>query len=124
MKHLFMPFACLVALLLSGCVDLGPAMGGYGGGYGGGYNPPPRRVDYGGGYRPDYDRYPHTDYDHRRIDHNDHYDDGAAAYRNGQACGREDRRGHHSSNYRRHAGHYNSRTQSQFIRGYNDGYHH
>lgn len=129
--------AGIVSLTLSSCVDLGTAMdgggGGGGGGYGGGYNGGSYNSGgYGGGYgggRP----VPHDRDDH--YSHNNHQSSGHSSnsgsyyggpdawYHSGEALGRQDRKRHISCNYRRHSSQYDRRTESQFARGYNAGYH-
>ena len=126
--------AGFVSLTLSSCVDLGPVMSGGGGGYGGGYNGGGYNSGYGGGYgggrpvRHDHDdRYDNSDRRHQSSGHssnsNSYYGGPDAWYRSGEALGRQDRKRHVSPNYRRHSSQYDKRTESQFARGYNSGYH-
>ena len=98
----------------------------YGGG-GGGYNGGGYGNGYGGG-RPVY--HDHDDH-YNSSDHNQHSNGNSgshhggtnAGYHTGESCGRQDHKRHLSANYRRHSGQYDHRTESQFARGYNAGYH-
>ncbi len=145
MKSLTSLTVALVSLLtLPGCVDLaGLDVGGYGGGGGGGGRP----YDNGGysnGYQsnsygqyheaPRYNNgpyYPPQQYNHSH-DYDDHnhgssgnsnYFGGPAEwYKSGQGLGKRDRKEHLSCNYRRHSNQYDKKTESQFARGYEDGY--
>jgi hypothetical protein len=121
MKHLLSYISLgLLVLPLAGCVDLDPALLG-GGGYGGGYNRPAPSPYYGGGYqKPYYDDH-HSD--HHNDDHN-YYGGHHAWYDAGVGIGKKDRREHKSPNYRNHKSQYDGRTESEFARGYNDGYYH
>ena len=112
----------LAVLPLAGCVELDQALmgggGGYGPGYNSGYNPgygprPTPRPYYNGGY--DHD-------DHHHDSNRNYYGGEHAWYEAGVGIGKKDRRAHVSANYRRHKTQYDGRTESQFARGYNDGY--
>ena len=127
-------------LSLTSCIDLaaldspGYGGGGYsGGGYGGGsgYRPAysdPYYGSGGGGYRPA----PRYDYAHDSYSHSSHsgsrdsnyYGGPAEWYKSGVGIGKRDRKERKSCNYRRHSSHYDRKTESQFARGYMDGYGH
>lgn len=133
-RFLSILLCCLVALPLTSCVEL--LNSGLGGGYGGGGS----HYGNGGGYHSqprDYrdQRHDRRDYDERyreECDHPSHHNHGRSNhyggpeqwYKSGVGVGRADRKRHVSPNYRRHSNHFDKRTEGQFARGYDDGYHH
>ncbi len=109
------------ALLLAGCIDPGMLDPGFGpAGYG--PRPPSYGGGYGGGYSScyDYDHHHHTSSSSSRD--SNYYGGPRAWYQAGEGIGKRDRREHHSPDYRRHKSQYDGRTESEFARGYHDGY--
>jgi hypothetical protein len=131
------------ALTLTSCVDLagldspGYGGGGYGGGggYNSGYNNGYRpsgsgyynQPSYNNGYRPpnyynnDHDNHSHSN--SHSSNNSNYYGGPAEWYKSGVGIGKKDRKEHRSPDYRRHSSQYDKKTESQFARGYNDGYH-
>ena len=99
-----------------------PARPGYGYGYRPGYTEP--APVYRSGY--DHDRYERERYEREHSHHSDdrsYYGGSAAWYQAGEGLGKRDRREHRSNDYRRHKSQYDGRTEREFARGYNDGWH-
>jgi hypothetical protein len=134
--------SCWSVLTLTSCIDLAPLQGGGGysgggGGYGGGsgYTRPgynqnqysqPHYNNNSGGYRPapQYDSHDHNHNSHSGSSSSNKYFGGPESwYKSGYALGKRDRREHKSCNYRRYSNQYDGKTQAQFARGYDEGYH-
>jgi hypothetical protein len=133
-------FAVGLLALLPSCIAVDPSMmgpGPGGGGYngGGGYSGRSDYRDRGYDDRGDYcpPTRPSPGYGHGHDAHSGHDDHGSGRsnyfggpdewYRSGVGIGRRDRREHKSDSYQRHSSHFDSRTRSEFSRGYHDGYH-